>query len=66
MIKNLNYTILSVLHDLNIAAKFCDFIYVIDKENIELSMQRLALVEATRITLKNALNLIGVEAPEKM
>ena len=40
--------------------------YVIDKENIELSMQRLALVEATRITLKNALNLIGVEAPEKM
>ena len=40
--------------------------YVIDKEHIELSMQRLALVEATRITLKNALNLIGVEAPEKM
>ena len=29
-------------------------------------MQRLALVEVTRITLKNALNLIGVEAPEKM
>ena len=41
-------------------------IVIIDKENIELSMQRLALVEATRITLKNALNLIGVEAPEKM
>ena len=40
--------------------------YVIDKENVELSMQRLALVEVTRITLKNALNLIGVEAPEKM
>ena len=40
--------------------------YVIDKENVELSKQRLALVEATRITLKNALNLIGVEAPEKM
>lgn len=34
MIKNLNYTILSVLHDLNIAAKFCDFIYVIDKGKI--------------------------------
>lgn len=40
--------------------------YVIDKENIELSRQRLALVKATQITLKNALNLIGVSAPEKM
>ncbi len=40
--------------------------YVIDKENIELSAQRLALVKATQITLKNALNLIGVSAPEKM
>lgn len=40
--------------------------HVIDSENIELSQQRLALVEATRITLKNALELIGVSAPEKM
>lgn len=40
--------------------------YVIDKKNMELSKQRLALVEATRITLKNALNLIGVSAPEEM
>ena len=40
--------------------------YVIDEENKELSSQRLALVEATRITLANALNLIGVHAPEKM
>lgn len=40
--------------------------YVIDKENMELSKQRLALVMATKITLKNALNLIGVSAPEKM
>lgn len=39
---------------------------VLDSEHKELSSQRLALVEATRITLKNALNLIGVEAPEKM
>lgn len=39
---------------------------VIDGQNEELSAQRLALVEATRITLKNALNLIGVEAPLKM
>ncbi len=39
--------------------------YVIDEENRELSSQRLALVKATQITLKNALNLIGVSAPEK-
>ena len=40
--------------------------YVIDEDNLELSGQRLALVEATRITMANALNLIGVSAPEKM
>lgn len=40
--------------------------YVIDDNNVALSSQRLALVEATRITLKNALNLIGVSAPERM
>ena len=40
--------------------------YVIDEKNMALSSQRLALVEATRITLKNALNLIGVSAPERM
>lgn len=40
--------------------------YVIDENNKELSSQRLALVKATQITLKNALNLIGVSAPEKM
>lgn len=40
--------------------------YVIDDNNKELSAQRLSLVVASQITLKNALNLIGVEAPEKM
>lgn len=39
---------------------------VVDKENPELSSQRLALVMAAKITMKNALNLIGVSAPEKM
>ncbi len=39
---------------------------VLDEENRELSRQRLALTLAAKITLKNALNLIGVEAPEKM
>lgn len=40
--------------------------YVLDKVKPELSSQRLALVEAIKITLANALNLIGVSAPEKM
>lgn len=39
---------------------------VLDAKDEVLSAQRLALVQATRITLKNALTLIGVEAPEKM
>lgn len=37
-----------------------------DPANPELSAERLSLVEATRITLKNALYLLGVSAPEKM
>jgi arginyl-tRNA synthetase len=40
--------------------------YVLDKEKPELSSERLALVEAIKITLANALNLIGVSSPEKM
>ncbi|GEL09070.1 arginine--tRNA ligase [Salisediminibacterium halotolerans] len=32
----------------------------------ELSRARITLVEAVRITLKNALDLVGVDAPEKM
>ncbi len=40
--------------------------HVLDEENKELSNQRLALVEASRITLQNALDLLGVSAPEKM
>jgi arginyl-tRNA synthetase len=40
--------------------------YVLDKEKPELSSQRLTLVLAVKITLANALNLIGVFAPEKM
>ncbi len=40
--------------------------HVIDANNVELSAQRLALVKASQITLRNALNLLGVSAPEKM
>ncbi len=39
---------------------------VINAEDPELTGQRLALVKATSITLKNALNLLGVSAPESM
>ncbi|MDD5791803.1 MAG: arginine--tRNA ligase [Erysipelotrichaceae bacterium] len=37
-----------------------------DPGNPELTNERLALAEATRITLKNALTLLGVDAPERM
>ena len=37
-----------------------------DKEDPELTNERLGLCEATRITLKNALTLLGVSAPESM
>lgn len=39
---------------------------VSDPENPELTNQRLGLVSACMITMKNALDLIGVSAPEKM
>lgn len=39
---------------------------IIDKNNPELTTQRLALTKATQITLKNALELLGVSAPEHM
>ncbi|MBL5768566.1 arginine--tRNA ligase [Bacillus sporothermodurans] len=39
---------------------------VLDKDNVELTKARLALIKSVQITLKNALALIGVSAPEKM
>ena len=45
---------------------FYDSNKVIDKDNMELSKQRLMLVKASKITLKNALDLIGVSSPEIM
>lgn len=39
---------------------------VLDMDNKELSNQRLALLTAVKITLRNALDLIGVDAIEKM
>lgn len=45
--------------------KFYDSCRVLD-ENKDISVERLALIEATRIVLGNGLRLIGVSAPEKM
>jgi len=39
---------------------------VIDKNNEELTNERIALLKATQITLKNALDLLCVSAPEHM
>ncbi|MEM2975597.1 MAG: arginine--tRNA ligase [Candidatus Bathyarchaeia archaeon] len=45
---------------------FYNALPVIKAEPKELSDARLALVDATRIVLRNALNLVGIVAPEKM
>ena len=39
---------------------------LIDESNLSLTSSRLALAKAGSITMKNALNLIGVSAPENM
>lgn len=39
---------------------------VLDDKDVELSNQRLGLVKACQLVLKDALNLIGVSAPERM
>ena len=39
---------------------------VIDSENKEVTSSRLAICLASKIVLKNALNLLGVSAPERM
>jgi len=53
----------------SLADKFNTFynaLPVIKAKPPELSDARLALVEATKIVLRNALNLLGIEAPERM
>lgn len=39
---------------------------VLDVENVERTKARLALIKAVQVSLRNALSLIGVSAPEKM
>ncbi|MBG9811901.1 arginine--tRNA ligase [Bacillus endophyticus] len=59
-ISNYIFDLASTLHSFYNAEK------VLDKENIETTKARLALIQTVSITLKNALALIGVSAPEKM
>ena len=59
-ITNYVYSLSSIINE------FYTVCRVIDDKNIELTKQRLGLVEASKIVLKEALSLIGVSAPDKM
>ena len=61
------YKIANYIHALaeNVHA-FYNECRVIDREHVDISASRLALVKASQIVIKNALNLIGVSAPIHM
>lgn len=59
-ISNYIYDLASTFHSFYNAEK------VLDADNLDRTKARLALIQATKITLRNALALIGVSAPEKM
>ncbi|MGM8211443.1 arginine--tRNA ligase [Virgibacillus sp. W0430] len=54
------FDLASLLHSFYNAEK------VLDGDHIDLTNARIALMKAVRITIANALNIIGVTAPEKM
>ena len=61
------YKVAAYAHDL--AEKFHEFYAknrVIDRDNLALTGSRLALIKAVKIAMENALNILGVSAPEKM
>ncbi|MGL5295347.1 MAG: arginine--tRNA ligase [Culicoidibacterales bacterium] len=61
------HKITNYIHEL--ASTFHTFyneIKVIDKDDVAYTQQKLALVKAVQITLRNALQLVGVSAPERM
>lgn len=59
-ITNYIFDVASTFHSFYNAEK------VLDMENMDRTKARLALIKAAQTTLKNALSLIGVSAPEKM
>ena len=61
------YKITNYIHSLaELVHVFYNECRVIDQNNLELSSSRLALVKASKIVLKNALDLVGVSAPIHM
>jgi len=61
------YKITNYIHDVAEAVHaFYTECRVIDRDNIDVTSSRLALCQAAQIVLKNALNLVGVSAPERM
>lgn len=60
ILSNYAYKLAQLFHS------FYNDLKVIDPENKTLTKERLSLVKATQITLKNVLNLLGVEAKESM
>lgn len=54
------YKVANLFHSLYTEVKF------IDENNLEITKERLALVKATSIVLKNALNLLRVEVKDNM
>ena len=65
--ENEPFKITNYVHQLAVALnEFYTVCKVLDDKDVELSKQRLALVKASSIVLKDALSLIGVDAPERM
>ena len=61
------YKITNYIHDLaGLIHEFYTECRVIDRDNAAVSSSRLALCKASEQVMKNALNLIGVSAPEHM
>ena len=61
------YKITNYIHDLaELVHGFYTECHVIDRNNVATSSSRLALCLASKQVMKNALDLIGVSAPEHM
>ena len=61
------YKICNYVYDLSTAINdFYTNCRVLDDKNVDITNQRLGLVEACKIVLSNALDLIGVSAPKSM
>ncbi|WP_088815791.1 MULTISPECIES: arginine--tRNA ligase [Listeria] len=66
-VKRAPHRIVRYLNDLASAFhRFYNVNKVLDKEAVELTKARLALIQAVKIALRNGLKLLGVSAPEKM